>query len=151
MDVSFDQNARKIHNPQTRIFSPTQSGAPAPVLEDASMPVRPQPSKEATVSKRVRTVVRGSECALYPITPKPDAKKRASAPDARAFRGFRARDMGHEAWSMEHGGWRHRAGGLSAWGHGARVHRAWGQVALSMGPAASGRLLVITGPEARNL
>lgn len=58
MDVSFDQNARKIHNPQTRIFSPTQSGAPAPVLEDASMPVRPQPSKEATVSKRVRTVVR---------------------------------------------------------------------------------------------
>ena len=58
MDVSFDKNPKNIHNPQTRIFSPTQTGTPKPVLEDASMPVRPQPGKEAPVAKRVRTVVR---------------------------------------------------------------------------------------------
>ena len=58
MDVSFDKNPRKIHNPQTRIFSPTQTGTPTPVLEDASMPVRPQPSKEERTVSRVRTVVR---------------------------------------------------------------------------------------------
>ncbi len=58
MDVSFDRNRRKIRNPQTRIFSPTQSGTPTPVLEDASMPVRPQPGKEETAEKKVRTVVR---------------------------------------------------------------------------------------------
>ncbi len=58
MDVSFDQNARQIHNPQTRIFSPTQTGTPTPVLEDASMPVRPQPVREERTAKKVRTVVR---------------------------------------------------------------------------------------------
>ena len=58
MDVSFDKNPRKIHNPQTRIFSPTQTGTPTPVLEDASMPVRPQPSGEERAEKKVRTVVR---------------------------------------------------------------------------------------------
>ena len=58
MDVSFDKNPRRIHNPQTRIFSPTQTGTPTPVLEDASMPVRPQPVKEERTAKKVRTVVR---------------------------------------------------------------------------------------------
>ncbi len=58
MDVSFDKNPRRIHNPQTRIFSPTQTGTPTPVLEDASMPVRPQPVKEERAAKKVRTVVR---------------------------------------------------------------------------------------------
>lgn len=58
MDVSFDKNPKKIRNPQTRIFSPTQMGTPKPVLEDASMPVRPQPSREAQTAKKVRTVVR---------------------------------------------------------------------------------------------
>ena len=58
MDVSFDKNPKTIHNPQTRIFSPTQTGTPTPVLEDASMPVRPQPSREAQTAKKVRTVVR---------------------------------------------------------------------------------------------
>lgn len=58
MDVSFDKNPKKIHNPQTRIFSPTQTGVPTPVLEDASMPVRPQPSKEERTAKKVKTVVR---------------------------------------------------------------------------------------------
>ena len=51
MDVSCDRDPRKIHNPQTRIFSPTQTGTPAPVLEDASMPVRPQPTKEERAAK----------------------------------------------------------------------------------------------------
>lgn len=58
MDVSFDKNPRKIRNPQTRIFSPTQTGTPTPVLEDASMPVRPQPSREERTAKKVKTVVR---------------------------------------------------------------------------------------------
>lgn len=58
MDVSFDRNERKIRNPQTRIFSPTNAGTPAPALEDATMPVRPQPSRETAANKRVRTVVR---------------------------------------------------------------------------------------------
>ena len=58
MDVSFDKNPRRIHNPQTRIFSPTQTGTPTPVLEDASMPVRPQPAKEERTARKVRTIVR---------------------------------------------------------------------------------------------
>ncbi len=58
MDVSFDKDPKKIRNPQTRIFSPTQTGNPTPVLEDASMPVRPQPSREERTAKKVKTVVR---------------------------------------------------------------------------------------------
>ena len=58
MDVSFDKDPKKIRNPQTRIFSPTQTGNPTPVLEDASMPVRPQPGREERTAKKVKTVVR---------------------------------------------------------------------------------------------
>ena len=58
MEVQFDKNRRRIRNPQTRIFSPTQSGAPKPVLEDASMPVRPQPKSEVARRERVKTVFR---------------------------------------------------------------------------------------------
>lgn len=58
MDVSFDKDPKKIRNPQTRIFSPTQTGNPTPVLEDTSMPVRPQPSREERTAKKVKTVVR---------------------------------------------------------------------------------------------
>lgn len=58
MDVSFDRNTRKIRNPQTRIFSPNGTATPAPALEDATMPVRPQPGREAKASQRVRTFVR---------------------------------------------------------------------------------------------
>ena len=58
MDVSFDKDPKKIRNPQTRIFSPTQTGNPTPVLEDASMPVRPQPSREERTAKKVKNVVR---------------------------------------------------------------------------------------------
>lgn len=58
MEVQFDKNRRRIQNPQTRIFSPTQTGKPTPVLEDASMPVRPQPRAEVQKKERVRTVLR---------------------------------------------------------------------------------------------
>ena len=58
MEVQFDKNRRKISNPQTRIFSPTQTGTPTPVLEDASMPVRPQPRAEQKQKSKVRTVLR---------------------------------------------------------------------------------------------
>ena len=58
MEVQFDKNRRKIRNPQTRIFSPTQTGTPKPVLEDASMPVRPQPKTGALKREKVKTVFR---------------------------------------------------------------------------------------------
>ena len=58
MEVQFDKNRRRIQNPQTRIFSPTQKGAPTPVLEDASMPVRPQPRAEVQRKDNVKTVFR---------------------------------------------------------------------------------------------
>ena len=58
MEVQFDKNRRRIQNPQTRIFSPTQKGTPTPVLEDASMPVRPQPKPEVQRREKVRTVIR---------------------------------------------------------------------------------------------
>lgn len=58
MDVRFDKKPHKISNPQTRIYSPTQTGEPTPVLEDTSMPIRPQPPKEERVEKNVRTEIR---------------------------------------------------------------------------------------------
>ena len=58
MEVQFDRNRHKISNPKTRIFSPTQTGSPTPVLEDASMPVRPQPRTETKQKTKVRTVLR---------------------------------------------------------------------------------------------
>ena len=58
MEVQFDRNRRRINNPQTRIFSPTQTGTPTPVLEDASMPVRPQPRAETKQKSKVKTVLR---------------------------------------------------------------------------------------------
>lgn len=58
MEVQFDKNRHKISNPKTRIFSPTQTGSPTPVLEDASMPVRPQPRTETKQKSKVKTVLR---------------------------------------------------------------------------------------------
>ena len=58
MEVQFDKNRRRIKNPQTRIFSPTQNGKPTPALEDASMPVRPQPRTEVQRKDKVKTVFR---------------------------------------------------------------------------------------------
>ncbi len=59
MDVQFDEDLRKDGTAKTRIYSPTKTGTPTPVLEDASMPIRPQPSKTAKAKRRsVRTEVR---------------------------------------------------------------------------------------------
>ena len=58
MEVQFDRNRHKISNAKTRIFSPTQTGSPTPVLEDASMPVRPQPRPETKQKSKVKTVLR---------------------------------------------------------------------------------------------
>lgn len=58
MDVQFDEDRQVVGSAKTRIYSPTQTGTPTPVLEDASMPIRPQPSREARKTKIVRTEVR---------------------------------------------------------------------------------------------
>ena len=59
MDVQFNDDLPKPGSAKTRIYSPNKSGSPTPVLEDASMPIRPQPTRE-TVRKKtnVRTEVR---------------------------------------------------------------------------------------------
>ncbi len=58
MDVQFDEDPRIGGNAKTRIYSPTKTGKPTPVLEDASMPIRPQPSRETPKNRSVRTEVR---------------------------------------------------------------------------------------------
>lgn len=59
MDVQFDEEQPKIGSAKTRIYSPSKAGNPTPVLEDASMPIRPQPTKAAPRKKRAaRTEVR---------------------------------------------------------------------------------------------
>ena len=59
MDVQFDEEQPRTGSAKTRIYSPTKSGKPTPVLEDASMPIRPQPTRKAVPKKtNVRTEVR---------------------------------------------------------------------------------------------
>ncbi len=59
MDVQFDEDQPKGSSAKTRIYSPTKSGKPTPVLEDASMPIRPQPTRHPVKKKKnVRTEVR---------------------------------------------------------------------------------------------
>ena len=59
MDVQFDEDLRRDGSAKTRIYSPTKTGNPTPVLEDATMPIRPQPTRTAVRTKRnVRTEVR---------------------------------------------------------------------------------------------
>ncbi len=58
MDVQFDEERSKTGTAKTRIYSPTKSGTPTPVLEDASMPIRPQPVREVRKKRSVRTEVR---------------------------------------------------------------------------------------------
>jgi len=52
MDVQFDEDLRKDGTAKTRIYSPTKTGTPTPVLEDASMPIRPQPTKTVRAKRR---------------------------------------------------------------------------------------------------
>ena len=58
MDVQFDEELKSVGSAKTRIYSPTKTGTPTPVLEDASMPIRPQPTKEVRKKRDVRTEVR---------------------------------------------------------------------------------------------
>lgn len=58
MDVQFDEDGRKAGSAKTRIYSPNRTGNPTPVLEDASMPIRPQPTKTVRTKRSVRTEVR---------------------------------------------------------------------------------------------
>ncbi len=59
MDVQFNEDQSKSGSAKTRIYSPTKSGKPTPVLEDASMPIRPQPTRQPVKKKKnVRTEVR---------------------------------------------------------------------------------------------
>jgi hypothetical protein len=58
MDVQFDEELRKDGSAKTRIYSPTKTGTPTPVLEDTSMPIRPQPTRTVRKKRSVRTEVR---------------------------------------------------------------------------------------------
>ncbi len=58
MDVQFDDDLKKGGSAKTRIYSPTKTGTPTPVLEDTSMPIRPQPTCTARKKRSVRTEVR---------------------------------------------------------------------------------------------
>lgn len=59
MDVRFNDERQRSGGAKTRIYSPTQTGNPTPVLEDSSMPIRPQPTRQPRKKKRaVRTEVR---------------------------------------------------------------------------------------------
>lgn len=58
MDVRFDDDLKRGGSAKTRIYSPTRTGNPTPVLEDTSMPIRPQPTRTARKKRSVRTEVR---------------------------------------------------------------------------------------------
>ncbi len=58
MDVRFDDDLKKSGSAKTRIYSPTKTGRPTPVLEDTSMPIRPQPEKTPRKNRSVRTEMR---------------------------------------------------------------------------------------------
>jgi len=58
MDVRFNEERKNGSGAKTRIYSPTQTGNPTPVLEDSSMPIRPQPTREPRKKRAVRTEVR---------------------------------------------------------------------------------------------
>ncbi|MBR6040787.1 MAG: hypothetical protein IKP38_09945 [Clostridia bacterium] len=52
MDVQFDEDRQKATSAKTRLYSPNKAGDPTPILEDPSMPIRPQPSREAKKKRR---------------------------------------------------------------------------------------------------
>jgi cell division protein FtsL len=58
MDVRFNDERQKSGGAKTRIYSPTQTGNPTPVLEDSSMPIRPQPTRQPRKKRAARTEVR---------------------------------------------------------------------------------------------
>ena len=58
MDVRFNDERQRSGSAKTRIYSPTQTGNPTPVLEDSSMPIRPQPTRQPRKKRAARTEVR---------------------------------------------------------------------------------------------
>lgn len=52
MDVQFDEDRQTVTSAKTRLYSPSKTGDPTPILEDPSMPIRPQPSREARKKRR---------------------------------------------------------------------------------------------------
>ena len=52
MDVRFDEEQNKAGSAKTRLYSPNKTGAPIPIVEDTTMPIRPQPSREPIRRKR---------------------------------------------------------------------------------------------------
>ncbi|MBQ1632783.1 MAG: hypothetical protein II049_08185 [Clostridia bacterium] len=58
MDVRFDEDRQKSTAAKTRLYSPTKTGDPTPILEDPSMPIRPQPSRETAEKRRAKRELR---------------------------------------------------------------------------------------------
>lgn len=58
MDVQFDEDRQKSTAAKTRLYSPTKTGDPTPILEDPSMPIRPQPSRETAAKRRTKKELR---------------------------------------------------------------------------------------------
>ena len=52
MDVQFDEDRQKATSAKTRLYSPSKTGDPTPILEDPSMPIRPQPTRETRKKRR---------------------------------------------------------------------------------------------------
>lgn len=52
MDVQFDEDRQKGTSAKTRLYSPNKTGDPTPILEDPSMPIRPQPTRETRKKRR---------------------------------------------------------------------------------------------------
>lgn len=52
MDVQFDEERSTGRNAKTRLYSPNKSGVPTPILEDSTMPIRPQPTREVRKKRR---------------------------------------------------------------------------------------------------
>ena len=52
MDVQFDEDRQKATSAKTRLYSPSKTGDPTPILEDPSMPIRPQPTRETQKKRR---------------------------------------------------------------------------------------------------
>ncbi len=58
MDVQFDEDRQKGTSAKTRLYSPNKTGDPTPILEDPSMPIRPQPTREPRKKRVTRKEIR---------------------------------------------------------------------------------------------
>lgn len=58
MDVQFDEDKPRSTSTKTRLYSPSKTGDPTPILEDPSMPIRPQPSRETRKKRAAKKELR---------------------------------------------------------------------------------------------